>query len=66
VEKDPILLAETRFALAQAVWESGGDGAHAVSLAATARKEYAAEHASSELGKVDAWLAAHKPRRKQP
>jgi tetratricopeptide (TPR) repeat protein len=66
LENDPSGVAETRFALARALWETGDDRARAVSLATTAQKEYAAEHASPELGEVDAWLATHKLKRKQP
>jgi serine/threonine-protein kinase len=66
VENDPTQLAETRFALAQALWDSGDDRARAVSVATTAKREYAAEHASSELGEVETWLASHKLKWKAP
>jgi serine/threonine protein kinase/tetratricopeptide (TPR) repeat protein len=64
-ENDPTFVAETRFALAKALWDSGGDRARAVSLARTAKDKYAAEQASSELGEVDAWLASHPTQRKR-
>lgn len=48
--------AKARFALADALWASGGDRARARSLAleasATARRE-------KDAGKIDAWLLAH-------
>ncbi|MGZ3426110.1 MAG: tetratricopeptide repeat protein [Polyangia bacterium] len=55
-------LAEARFALAEALWSSGGDRARARRLAVDARAGMAAE--SNSLAKrllieIDAWLARH-------
>ena len=59
---DPGDLAEARFALAKALWESGRDKKRALALAAAARGPLEAAGAarkelSTELG---AWLAARK------
>jgi tetratricopeptide (TPR) repeat protein len=51
---DPALLAQGRFALARALWNTGGDRARARSLAIAAR-----ENAGDERAEVDAWLAQH-------
>jgi tetratricopeptide (TPR) repeat protein len=57
----PVDAAETRFALARALWDTGGDRARARGLAVAARDAYAhasdAEHARG----VDTWLATHAP-----
>jgi hypothetical protein len=56
-EADPALLAETRFALAQALWASG-EHRRAVDLATTARQEYAKTSTGArDADKVAAWLA---------
>ena len=55
-------IAEARFALAEALWASGGDRARARSLAAQARAGMAAEHnelAQDQLAEIDAWIAQH-------
>jgi tetratricopeptide (TPR) repeat protein len=65
-ETDPTFLAETRFALAQALWDSGVDRKRAFSLATEAKEGYAHEHVARELGEVDAWLATHKTKRNPP
>ena len=57
---DPALLAETRFALAQALWPAG-EHRRAVALATTAGQEYAQTSNSARAGQeVETWLAAHK------
>jgi hypothetical protein len=56
---DPALLAETRFGLARALWESGGDRTRALSLARAAREAYERNNRPRQLSAVDAWLAVH-------
>ena len=62
-EKNPGAVGEpsTRFALARALWLTGGDRGRARKLAAQAREGYAKAGNSKkkELGEVDAWLAKH-------
>jgi tetratricopeptide (TPR) repeat protein len=61
----PAELGASRFALARALWEGGGDRARAVSLAVGARSALAplaARHGGwiqRSLDEVDRWLAAH-------
>jgi serine/threonine protein kinase/tetratricopeptide (TPR) repeat protein len=57
-ETDASKKAETSFALARALWESGRDRARADALAQSARAGYAHEAAKVELASVDAWLAS--------
>jgi len=57
---DPMLLAQTRFALARALADAGGAEGRALSLARQARAAYAAAAkaiGARERDKVDAWLA---------
>jgi tetratricopeptide (TPR) repeat protein len=56
---DPTLVAETRFGLARALWEGGGDRGRALSLARSAREAYAPNNRPRQLAEVDAWLAFH-------
>jgi tetratricopeptide (TPR) repeat protein len=63
---DPDATAETRFALASALWSTGGDRGRALTLARAAREGYDRLQMSTELAEVDAWLAKHKGRRKWP
>jgi tetratricopeptide (TPR) repeat protein/predicted Ser/Thr protein kinase len=63
-EKGPLFsseLAQARFALACAQWESGRDRVAARALAGRARAAYAAAGPSraNELADVDAWLGSH-------
>jgi tetratricopeptide (TPR) repeat protein/predicted Ser/Thr protein kinase len=64
-EVDPLALAETRFALAQALWdasiEAGADRARARELAELARDVYvgAGEVVAKQRGDVQRWLVAH-------
>ena len=61
-ETDTALVAETDFALAQALWEAGGDQARAVRLATSALKLYAARpNFADQAGAAARWLATHKP-----
>jgi hypothetical protein len=60
------LLAETRFALARALWDAsvaqGRDRPRAGTLAEQARDAYTAvgEAKETELAKVQAWLTEHR------
>jgi tetratricopeptide (TPR) repeat protein len=55
----PMPRGETRFALARALWESGGDRARARALAVSARAEYErADGAKKQIATIDAWLRA--------
>jgi eukaryotic-like serine/threonine-protein kinase len=57
----PLPRGETRFALARALWESGGDRARARALASSARDEYRrATSAGKNVAEIDAWLATHR------
>lgn len=51
-------LADTRFALARALWPTPRDRTRALALATSARDAYRASYAS-RLPEVEAWLAAH-------
>ncbi len=63
-ETVPLPRGETRFALAQALWESGGDRARALTLAASARSEYQrVAKATNNVAEIDTWLRARKPAR---
>lgn len=53
-------VADTRFALGRALWESGGDRARAIQLAEAARAFYGSMKASLRAAdETRAWLAAH-------
>ena len=56
--RQPVRLAETRFALARALWESRGDRRAARSLAVQAQDDFAST--STQGRDVGQWLAAHK------
>jgi serine/threonine protein kinase len=58
-ETDPSRRAETRFALARALWESGRDRARALALAQEAREGYAKAEVKARLAEVEAWLHVH-------
>jgi tetratricopeptide (TPR) repeat protein len=59
-ELDGALIAETRLALARALWDGGGDRSRALDLAARARQAYAQLGTQpKQLAAADAWLAAH-------
>jgi tetratricopeptide (TPR) repeat protein len=55
---DPMVIAHTRFTLAVALWQSGGDRARALELARAARDDYAgaASPHAREIARVQAWL----------
>jgi tetratricopeptide (TPR) repeat protein len=56
------LLAESRFALARARWNAGGDRAAAQALAVAARDAYRAMPAQAKnAAEIDAWLASRAP-----
>jgi tetratricopeptide (TPR) repeat protein len=54
------LLAESRFALARAVWDSGADRSQAVALARRARSGYVNAPPAWDPKVIDGWLATHK------
>jgi hypothetical protein len=56
-EPDPSLVADTRFALARALWDSDSDRARTRKLSEEARKAYAKAKAGKEVAEVDAWLS---------
>ncbi len=58
---DAVMLAETRFLLGQALWDSGRSHEEARSLAASAETALASEgaRAAEELARVRAWRRAH-------
>lgn len=59
-EKDAAKLAESQFALSQALWESNRDRGRARALAEQAREGYAqSTTANARLVEVDRWLRAH-------
>lgn len=57
---DPLALADSRFALARALWETGGDRQRARALARAALEAYAAATVAeaADRAAVAAWLAA--------
>jgi eukaryotic-like serine/threonine-protein kinase len=57
-ETNPVLLAETRFGLARALWAAGGSRERALRLARSARVGYDNGHYRNELARLDAWLQA--------
>jgi tetratricopeptide (TPR) repeat protein len=58
-ESDPSRRAETRFALARALWESARDRPRARALAEEAREGYAKAELKTKLAEVDIWLHVH-------
>jgi tetratricopeptide (TPR) repeat protein len=58
-ETDPSRRAETRFALARALWDSGRDRPRAHALAEEARESYARAEIKAKLAEVDSWLRVH-------
>jgi tetratricopeptide (TPR) repeat protein len=59
-EPDKLLVAETWFALARALWDGGGDRGRARDLAARARQAYAQLGTHPKLlTAVEQWLATH-------
>lgn len=60
-EGSPVLVAESRFGLAKALWESGGSRSDAVRLARAAERGYAENHRPEASEEVAAWLRTHAP-----
>lgn len=58
-ESDPSRRAETRFALARALWESGRERARARSLAEQAHDSYAKAELKTNVAEVESWLHLH-------
>jgi eukaryotic-like serine/threonine-protein kinase len=58
-ETDLARRAETRFALARALWESGRDRGRARVLAEQAREGYTKAVAKDKLAEVESWLHGH-------
>ena len=56
-EADPTVVAETRFALARALWDADGERPRARRLASEARDAYAHATDAPHREAVDAWLA---------
>jgi hypothetical protein len=55
-------LGATRFALARALWDGGGDRSRARALAAAARDDYLSlESRTAKRQEVDRWLERHHP-----
>jgi hypothetical protein len=68
-EPQPDLIAESRFALARASWEGGGDRAAALGMAAAARDGYRAMPRADDrrhADEIDAWIAARRESAKPP
>ncbi len=59
---DPVMLADTRFALARALWSSGVDRAGAVAAAGQARADLAGQEElhPETVARVEAWLAGER------
>jgi tetratricopeptide (TPR) repeat protein len=58
-QAEPVSLAKSRFALARALWQSGGDRARAVALARAAQKilETSGERQAPDVEQINRWLA---------
>ena len=65
-EADAVLLAETRFALARALWDAGADRARALALAMRARDVYAPAGDAKDTATVDAWPRAARRGSRRP
>jgi tetratricopeptide (TPR) repeat protein/tRNA A-37 threonylcarbamoyl transferase component Bud32 len=59
LDPDPARLAETAFALAQALWRSGRDRPRALALAAEAARAYAKTPDTGPLAETRLWLTMH-------
>jgi tetratricopeptide (TPR) repeat protein len=62
-EVDPVLVADTRFAIARALWLNGGDRRRALALAVAARDAYQTKR-RPEAADVVAWLRSHSSSRR--
>jgi eukaryotic-like serine/threonine-protein kinase len=58
---EPRSLADTRFALARALWDADAELGRARRLATQARDAYALGKDTQQRADVDAWLSAHAP-----
>jgi eukaryotic-like serine/threonine-protein kinase len=56
---DPVLTADTKFGLARALWQSGGDRTKARSLATAALTAFQDGRRSERQHAVEAWLTAY-------
>ena len=65
-DTDPPSTAEARFALASALWDTGGDRTRALSLAKAAKDTYEQLEMNRELAQVNGWLAKHGSRPPPP
>jgi tetratricopeptide (TPR) repeat protein/predicted Ser/Thr protein kinase len=63
---DPALLAETRFALAQALWAADAGRPRALSLATAALETYVGVGQKEPAERVRAWLATSRPSPSRP
>jgi tetratricopeptide (TPR) repeat protein len=61
-EPDAALVAETRFAFAEAIWQAGVDRLRAREVARVAREGYAGAKDEKKVAEIDAWLALHTAR----
>jgi serine/threonine protein kinase len=62
-ETDPVKVAETRFALARALWESGGNRHRAIALATSADTVFTTQGRVEKARSVKAWLTGRMARR---
>jgi eukaryotic-like serine/threonine-protein kinase len=65
-QNNPLLVAQTQFGLARALWDANRDRPRALSLARSARAGYGDGHHGDALAKVNSWLVARTPRRSSP
>jgi tetratricopeptide (TPR) repeat protein len=61
-EHDPVRIADTRFALARALWDSGRDRRRAIALATRANDAYARQGRLESARSAKSWLAARSTR----
>ncbi|HEX3693775.1 MAG TPA: serine/threonine-protein kinase [Polyangia bacterium] len=58
-ENVALRVTETRFALAQALWDAHRERHRATALATRAKTGFAAEHLPMKVAEIEAWLASH-------
>jgi hypothetical protein len=65
-QREPIalLVADTRFSLARALWDGADTRPRAIDLARAALTTYASEHRAQKEHAVAAWLAGHRQARR--
>jgi len=61
-EPDPVRIADTRFVLARALWDSGRDRRRAIALATSANDTFARQDRLEQGRAVTSWLAARNTR----